>query len=56
MTERKSHKLIITEAVLAELPENQRLDSKADELMFRIWASGRQDGLRLTEYGDFIFC
>ena len=55
MTERKSHKLIITEAVLAELPENQRLDSKADELMVRIWASGRQDGLRLTEYGDFIF-
>ena len=55
MTERKSLKQIITEAVLAELPENQSLESTADELMVRIWASGRQDGLRLTEYGDFVF-
>ncbi len=55
MSERKSHKLIITEAVLAELPHNQSVDSTADNLMMRIWMSGRQDGLRLTEYGDFIF-
>ena len=55
MSERKSHKLIITEAVLAELPNNQQVDSTADGLMMRIWMSGRQDGLRLTEYGDFIF-
>ena len=55
MTERKSLKQIITEAVLAELPENHSIDSTADSLMTRIWASGRQDGLRLTEYGDFIF-
>ena len=55
MSERKSHKLIITEAVLAELPHNQSVDSTADGLMMRIWMSGRQDGLRLTEYGDFIF-
>ena len=55
MTERKSLKQIITEAVLAELPENLSIDSTADQLMVRIWASGRQDGLRLTEYGDFIF-
>ena len=55
MSERKSHKLIITEAVLAELPENKSIDSTADNLMMRIWISGRQDGLRLTEYGDFIF-
>jgi len=55
MSERKSHKLIITEAVLAELPRNQSVDSTADGLMMRIWMSGRQDGLRLTEYGDFIF-
>ena len=55
MSERKSHKLIITEAVLAELPNNQTVDSTADGLMMRIWMSGRQDGLRLTEYGDFIF-
>ena len=55
MSERKSHKLIITEAVLAELPKNQQVDSTADGLMMRIWMSGRQDGLRLTEYGDFIF-
>jgi hypothetical protein len=55
MTERKSLKQIITEAVLAELPDNHSIDSTADALMVRIWASGRQDGLRLTEYGDFIF-
>jgi hypothetical protein len=55
MTERKSHKLIITEAVLAELPEHLSLDSDTDKLMVRLWSSGRQDGLRLTEYGDFIF-
>lgn len=55
MTEHKSLKQIITEAVLAELPENLSIDSTADALMVRIWASGRQDGLRLTEYGDFIF-
>jgi hypothetical protein len=55
MSERKSHKLIITEAVLAELPANHSVDSNADSLMIRVWMSGRQDGLRLTEYGDFIF-
>jgi hypothetical protein len=55
MTDRKSLKQIITEAVLAELPNNLSIDSTADSLMVRIWASGRQDGLRLTEYGDFIF-
>jgi hypothetical protein len=55
MTSVKSHKLIITEAVLAELPHNHTVDSTADNLMMRIWMSGRQDGLRLTEYGDFIF-
>ena len=55
MTSSKSHKLIITEAVLAELPSSQSVDSTADGLMMRIWMSGRQDGLRLTEYGDFIF-
>lgn len=55
MSERKSHKLIITEAVLAELPNNQQVDATADGLMMRIWMSGRQNGLRLTEYGDFIF-
>jgi hypothetical protein len=55
MTNRKSIKQIITEAVLAELPDNKSIDSTADNLMMRIWISGRQDGLRLTEYGDFIF-
>ena len=55
MPERKTLKQIITEAVLAELPDNHSIDSTADALMVRIWASGRQDGLRLTEYGDFIF-
>ena len=55
MSERKSLKQIITEAVLAELPNNHTVDSSADSLMMRIWVSGRQDGLRLTEYGDFLF-
>ena len=55
MSERKSLKQIITEAVLAELPNNCNVDSDADKLMVRIWASGRQDGLKLTEYGDFLF-
>ena len=55
MTYRKSITQIITEAVLAELPEHKSIDSTADNLMMRIWISGRQDGLRLTEYGDFIF-
>ena len=55
MSNRKSLKQIITEAVLAELPNNCNVDSDADKLMVRIWASGRQDGLKLTEYGDFLF-
>jgi hypothetical protein len=55
MSERKPLKQIITEAVLAELPEHLSLDSESDKLMVRLWSSGRQDGLRLTEYGDFIF-
>lgn len=55
MSNRKSLKQIITEAVLAELPTNYSVDSDADKLMVRIWASGRQDGLRLTEYGDLLF-
>ena len=55
MSERKPLKQIITEAVLAELPNSHRVDSSADSLMMRIWVSGRQDGLRLTEYGDFLF-
>jgi hypothetical protein len=55
MSERKTLKHIITEAVLAELPDNCKVDSPADKIMFRVWASGRQEGLRLTEYGDFLF-
>jgi hypothetical protein len=55
MSDRKPLKQIITEAVLAELPNNHSVDSSADSLMMRIWVSGRQDGLRLTEYGDFLF-
>jgi len=55
MSERKPLKQIITEAVLAELPNSHSVDSSADSLMMRIWVSGRQDGLRLTEYGDFLF-
>ena len=57
MTNRKSLKLTITEAVIAELPQHQRdsIDPETDKVMTRWWASGRQEGLRLTEYGDMNF-
>lgn len=47
----------ITEAVVAELPYKQRLDlcEDIDKLLPRWWVSGRQSGLRLTDYGDLNF-
>ncbi|MEI7817994.1 MAG: hypothetical protein WCI45_12480 [Desulfuromonadales bacterium] len=52
MPERKSTKRLITEAVLAQLPEQ---DSTIEEIIFQWWMTGRQDGLRLTQTGDTAF-
>ena len=40
-----------------ELPQNLKydIDSDIDKLLPRWWVTGRQDGLRLTEIGDFNF-
>jgi len=52
MPERKSAKRLITEAVLAQLPEQ---DSPIEDIIFEWWMTGRQDGLRLTAMGDTAF-
>lgn len=50
--ERKSTKRIISEAVLAKLPNTGQT---IDNVTFQWWMSGRQDGLRLTELGNKSF-
>lgn len=57
MTNPKLTKTKITEAVLKELPEKFRveLNQTTDNLLVKWWATGRQDGLRLTELGDMHF-
>ena len=56
MTNPKLTKRRITEAVVKELPEASRKEiDDIDKILSRWWASGRQDGLRLTEYGDMNF-
>ena len=56
MTNPKLTKLKITEAVVKELPEASRKEiDDIDKILTRWWTSGRQDGLRLTEYGDLNF-
>jgi len=53
MSERKSQKRIITEAILAELPH---INKPIDKVMFEWWMSGNTgDGLRLTPAGDKAF-
>ena len=52
MTERKSVKRIITEAVIAQLPD---LHSSVEHIMSDWWMTGRQEGLRLTAQGDAYF-
>ena len=52
MAERKSTKRIITEAVLAQLPDSQQ---SIEHIMSDWWMTGRQDGLRLTAQGDAYF-
>lgn len=56
MIPRKSTKQQITEIVLAEIPEHLRdKDVTIDELVFRWWQTGRQDGLRLSDAGNDAF-
>jgi hypothetical protein len=57
MNKRKSLKEIITEAVMAELPDTfaEEKATPVDKLLFKWWQSGRQEGLRLTDYGDLAF-
>lgn len=56
MTNPKITKIKITEAVVNELPEASRKDiDDVDKILSRWWATGRQEGLRLTEFGDLNF-
>lgn len=57
MTNPSLSKRKIMEAVIKELPVATRNDigDDVDGIMTRWWTTGRQDGLRLTEYGDFNF-
>lgn len=56
MTNPKLTKLKITEAVVKELPLSSQQDiGDVDKILSRWWATGRQDGLRLTDYGDLNF-
>ena len=53
MSNRKSLKQQITEAVLAEIPQSHRIyhELPVEDVMFKWWQTGRQEGLRLTEEG-----
>lgn len=54
MTNLKSIKYRITEAVISEL-ENRSEFNDVDKVLPRWWFTGRQEGLRLTEFGDLHF-
>jgi hypothetical protein len=57
MTKRKSTKQLITEAVLAEIPKSHRIyhSLPVEDVIFKWWQTGRQDGLRLTDEGVTAF-
>lgn len=58
MTSPKTAKQKITEVILAEMPEQQAKiyrELPFDDLLFRWWFTGRQDGLRLTDEGVVAF-
>ena len=57
MSNRKSKKQLITEAVLAEIPKSHRIyhELPIEDVMFKWWFTGRQDGLRLTDEGVTAF-
>lgn len=57
MTSRKSIKQQITEAVLAEIPKSHKIyhELPIENVIFRWWQTGRQEGLRLTDEGVTAF-
>lgn len=57
MTKRKSTKQQITEVVLTEIPKSHRIyhDLPVEDVIFKWWYTGRQDGLRLTDEGVTAF-
>ena len=57
MTVRKTVKQKITEAILAEIPKSHRIyhELPIDDVIFKWWFTGRQDGLRLTDEGVTAF-
>jgi hypothetical protein len=57
MTSRKSIKHKITEAVLAEIPKSHRIyhELPIEDVIFKWWQTGRQEGLRLTDEGLLAF-
>lgn len=57
MNRPKSIKQKITEAVLAEIPKSHRIyhELLIDDVIFKWWFTGRQDGLRLTDAGMIAF-
>lgn len=57
MIKRKSIKQQITEAVLAEIPKSHRIyhELPIEDVIFKWWVTGRQDGLRLTDEGLTAF-
>ena len=57
MINRKSLKHQITEAVLKEIPKQYTTDHELpiEEVIFKWWQTGRQEGLRLTPDGVVAF-
>lgn len=57
MNKPKTIKYKITEAVLAEIPKSHRIYHQlpVDDVVFKWWVTGRQDGLRLTDEGMTAF-
>ena len=53
----KSIKQQITESVLAEIPKSHRIyhELPIDDVVFKWWFTGRQEGLRLTDEGLTAF-
>ena len=57
MNKRKTLKETITEVVLAQLPDSLTVEKTTpiDKLLFKWWMTSRQEGLRLSDYGDQAF-
>lgn len=57
MSKLVSIKQKITEAVLAEIPKSHRIyhELPLEDVIFKWWFTGRQDGLRLTDEGVIAF-